>query len=249
MFEAEAISKLNELEMLAFDYLVKESKKVQEMTIRDFAATIHVSTSTIIRMSNKLGFSGWADLKYFLKSKGTDPVIFDNYFENMISLDLFWNKIKTQSFQNTLNKAVKLIIESNYLIFLGVGTSDSLAQYGARYFNNLGISSFVINDIFRPVVVNEFNGILAIVLSVSGETSQVVAKTLEFKQAGAKIVTVTNNEDSTLSKMADLNFSYNMINEYAKTTQDVKLTTQLPVVAILEIIAHRVHQSSKKTII
>ena len=249
MFEAETISKLNELEMLAFDYLVKETEKVQQMTIRDFAATVHISTSTIVRMSNKLGFSGWADLKYFLKSKDSEPVIFDDYFENMVSLDLFWNKIKTVAFQNTVNNVVDAILKSDYLIFLGLGTSDALAQYGARYFNNLGINSFAINDIFRPVVAHAFEGNLSIILSVSGETHQIIAKTLEYKQAGSKVLAVTNNESSTLSKMADFNFSYNMVNEYASATRDVKLTTQLPVVAILEILAHRVHQLTGDTII
>ena len=43
--------------------------------------------------------------------------------------------------------------------------------------------------------------------------------------------------------MSDFNFSYYMIDEFAYSTA-IKLTTQLPVLALLEIMAHHVKTQS-----
>ena len=68
MFLPEQISKLNELETLVFDFIIKSPEEVQQMTIRDLASQAHVSTSTIVRLCTKLGFEGWSDLKFYLKN-------------------------------------------------------------------------------------------------------------------------------------------------------------------------------------
>lgn len=65
MFQPEQISKLNELETLVLDFIIKSPDKVQKATIRSLASQLHVSTTTIVRMSTKLGFNGWAELKFF----------------------------------------------------------------------------------------------------------------------------------------------------------------------------------------
>lgn len=67
----------------------------------------------------------------------------------------------------------------------------------------------------------------------------VVNKELEFKAGGAKIISITNNEDCTVAKLADYQLSYNLVNEWSKQYPLGNLTTQLPVLAILEILAHK----------
>lgn len=43
IFLPEQISKLNELETLVFDFIIKSPEEVQQMTIRDLASQVHVS--------------------------------------------------------------------------------------------------------------------------------------------------------------------------------------------------------------
>ena len=65
---------------------------------------------------------------------------------------------------------------------------------------------------------------------------------LQLKQNGVKIISITNDEKSTISKLSYLNFSYYMLDEYAsnKSINQLILTTQLPVLALIEILAHHV---------
>lgn len=249
MFNADSIKKLNDLEILAFDYINCEPKKVQNMTIRELADTIHTSTTTIVRLANKLGFNGWAELKYYLKSKENGFTRIDDDYEPRLPLDLFWKELEKSETQEKLNRAVNSIANSKYTIFLGLGASDAMGQYGARYFNNLGHSAFTFNDIFRPISENEFIDTVVIVLSVSGETPEVIGKAIAMKHSGAFLITISNNEKSTLSKMADITLSYNVPDKYAVENTGITLTTQLPVIALLELLAYRTHQISSHSII
>ncbi|WP_374286559.1 MurR/RpiR family transcriptional regulator [Lactococcus sp.] len=239
MFQPEQISKLNDLESLVFDFIIKSPEKVQQMTIRDLASQVHVSTSTIVRLCTKLGFEGWADLKFYLKSQFREKTPEEQHYDNMLEFDMFLRRMNTSNYQQRLNAAAKLIAEADYTVFLGIGTSGSLSDYATKYFVNTGLRSFVISDPFQAVQVKGMGHIVAIILSVSGETSQVINKELEFKADGAKIISITNNEDSTVAKLADLQLSYNLVNEWSKQYPLGNLTTQLPVLAILEILAHK----------
>ena len=83
IFLPEQISKLNELETLVFDFIIKSPEEVQQMTIRDLASQVHVSTSTIVRLCTKLGFEGWADLKFYLKNQLKEKTPEEQHYDNM----------------------------------------------------------------------------------------------------------------------------------------------------------------------
>lgn len=239
MFLPEQISKLNELESLVFDFIVKSPEQVQQMTIRDLASKVHVSTSTIVRLCTKLGFEGWADLKFYLKSQEREKTPEEQHYDNMLEFNMFLRRMNTEAYQARLNQAAKMIAQANYTVFLGLGTSGSLSEYATKYFVNTGLRSFVISDPFQAVQVRGMGTVVAVILSVSGETEQVVKKELEFKAGGAKIISITNHEDCTVAKLSDLNLSYHLINEWSKQYPLGNLTTQLPVLAILEILSHK----------
>ncbi|MCT1191809.1 MurR/RpiR family transcriptional regulator [Lactococcus lactis] len=239
MFLPEQISKLNALETLVFDFIIKSPEEVQQMTIRDLASQAHVSTSTIVRLCTKLGFEGWSDLKFYLKNQLKEKTPEEQHYDNMLEFNMFLRRMNTDNYQAKLNNAAQMIAKADYTVFLGLGTSGSLSEYATKYFVNTGLRSFVISDPFQAVQVQGMGNVVAVIMSVSGETEQVVNKELEFKAGGAKIISITNNEDCTVAKLADYQLSYNLVNEWSKQYPLGNLTTQLPVLAILEILAHK----------
>lgn len=239
MFLPEQISKLNELETLVFDFIIKSPEEVQQMTIRDLASQVHVSTSTIVRLCTKLGFEGWSDLKFYLKNQLKEKTPEEQHYDNMLEFNMFLRRMNTDNYQAKLNNAAQMIAKADYTVFLGLGTSGSLSEYATKYFVNTGLRSFVISDPFQAVQVQGMGNVVAVIMSVSGETEQVVNKELEFKAGGAKIISITNHEDCTVAKLADYQLSYNLVNEWSKQYPLGNLTTQLPVLAILEILAHK----------
>lgn len=138
-------------------------------------------------------------------------------------------------------------MDSKHLVFSGIGTSGTLGTYGARYFSNLQFNAYAITDPFIPVPTRGLDTTLVIALSVSGETVEIIKQIEDFKRYGAKILSVTNDQHSTIAQMADFNISYYMpeVTGPDPTEEFINLTTQIPVIALLEILAHQAYQREK----
>ncbi|MFC4652829.1 MurR/RpiR family transcriptional regulator [Lactococcus nasutitermitis] len=237
-FIAEKVQKLNELEHLAFDFILQHTDEAQAMSVRELSEKVHVSTATVMRMTKKLGFSGWSELCFYLKNKEEElqdlPV---SYHENLLQLNIFLKNISEKDYAKRLEQAISLVKRAQRHVFIGVGTSGSLAVYGAGYFVNSGLESYAITDLHQSMRGKSADGSLIIVLSVSGETELLIKSLLVLKSEGAKIISITNHEDTTISKLSDINLSYNFQDRYSDYDIQENLTSQLPVVALIEMLA------------
>uniref|UniRef100_UPI00403F724C MurR/RpiR family transcriptional regulator n=1 Tax=Candidatus Enterococcus willemsii TaxID=1857215 RepID=UPI00403F724C len=243
MFDSAKIAALNDLEMIVYDYLVKHMDKAATMTIRELSSACHVSTSTIVRTSGKLGYAGFSELKYAMKQELQAKKIsmIDYFYDAAIPVDNFLKRMNQDDYRQTLATAIQMIIAAKQITFIGIGTSGILGMYGSRYFINLGMNCYSITDVFTPVAPSGQDGNLVIVLSVSGETKETLTQLNEFKRYGAKILSITNNEHSTIARLADYNLSYYMPEITDNKEHSINLTTQVPVIALIEILAHQAH--------
>lgn len=244
LFDLEKVKKLNELELLVYQYTIENMELVAESTIRQLASDCHVSTSTILRFCSKMGFEGFSEFKYALRNHDDQQIdTLESYYDATLHVDGFLKKMTAKSYQEMLEPAVELIVGSRHIAFSGIGTSGILGSYGSRYFSNLGLNAYSIADPFAPVPTRGLENTLAVILSVSGETKEMIKKVTEFKRFGAKILTITNNENSTIARLSHHNLSYYMPEEHA-TQYDaaINITTQAPVIVLLEILAHHANR-------
>ncbi|ROY39853.1 MurR/RpiR family transcriptional regulator [Enterococcus casseliflavus] len=243
MFDEEKIMRLNELEMAVYKYIVQHFEEIDQLTIREFSAACHVSTSTILRCITKLGYRGYSELKYAIcQKKEQDARAFDLFYDATIQVNTFLKKVNNEDYRKFIQPAVELILSARHVAFSGIGTSGILGTYGSRYFANLGINAYSIVDPFLPVPPRGMENTLAIILSVSGETIQMIKQTEDFKRYGAKVLSITNDEKSTIAQMADYNISYYMPVVSGGKEVDLNLTTQVPVITLIELLAHQVYK-------
>ena len=66
-FTYSQVESLNETEAYVYNYVVKNTKKVLNESIRELANDTHVSTATVMRFCKKMGCEGFTELKYRLK--------------------------------------------------------------------------------------------------------------------------------------------------------------------------------------
>ncbi|AMG49900.2 MurR/RpiR family transcriptional regulator [Enterococcus sp. PF-2] len=243
MFDEEKIKTLNELEMAVYKYIVQHFEEIDQLTIRELSAACHVSTSTILRCITKLGYRGYSELKYAIcQKKEQDARAFDLFYDATIQVNTFLKKVNNEDYRKFIQPAVELILSARHVAFSGIGTSGILGTYGSRYFANLGINAYSIVDPFLPVPPRGMENTLAIILSVSGETIQMIKQTEDFKRYGAKVLSITNDEKSTIAQMADYNISYYMPVVSGGKEVDLNLTTQVPVITLIELLAHQVYK-------
>lgn len=63
IFKYEQISKLNDTELIVYNYIIKNINQVLNMNIRELALKSHVSTATITRFCQKLNYDGFVEFK------------------------------------------------------------------------------------------------------------------------------------------------------------------------------------------
>lgn len=61
--------KLSELDENIIQYILENIDEVQGLSIMSLAEKVHVSKSSVLRLSKKLGFTGFSELKYYLKQE------------------------------------------------------------------------------------------------------------------------------------------------------------------------------------
>lgn len=231
MFSHSAIASLNNLEMMVYNYVIKNRDKVMYMTIRELADAVGVSTTTILRFCRKLNCDGYSEfrVRFKLYLEQNEPQQANFGASEIIS---FFKSVNNEEFDALLDKAVDIILSSERIIFVGAGTSGSLAKYGARFFSNIGKFSNHIDDHYFPVTNDMAKNALAIVLSVSGETEEFLRFASQFSLHHCKVLSVTSHEHSRLAKLADFNLSWHVPQTRIGGVYDI--TTQIPVIYILE---------------
>ncbi|HKS32555.1 MAG TPA: MurR/RpiR family transcriptional regulator [Enterobacteriaceae bacterium] len=236
MFSHAAIASLNNLEVMVYHYVIKNRDKVMYMTIRELADAVGVSTTTVLRFCRKLNCEGYSEFrvrfKLYLEQEEPQPANFGA--GEIIS---FFKSVNNDEFDALLDRTVDIILSSERIIFVGAGTSGALAKYGARFFSNIGKFSNHIDDPYFPVTSDMAKNALAIVLSVSGETEEILRFASQFNLHHCKVLSITGHEHSRLSKLADFNLSWHA--PQTRITGGYDITTQIPVIYILETLGRK----------
>ena len=222
MFKYEQVKDLNDLELEVYNYIMRHQEKVLKMKIRELAEGSHVSTTTVLRFCKKMGCNEVPN-----QAKKEDIKVLVNFFY----------RADSEEFNKQLDEVASLIYYASKVIFLGLGSSGIVAKYGARYLTNSGKVAQYIDDPYYPVPAGFYDGAVIVVLSVSGETEQVMEQLRRFIRFNCAIVCLTNSETSTIAKMSDVCLTYYMPID---RVQYGDLTTQVPVIFILERIGKKV---------
>lgn len=237
MFSYEEIQKYNETDIRIYKYIIANIDKIQYMTIRELAKELYVSTSTILRFCTKNNFDGYSEFKDALKREIT---LQNNYppMEDLQELSAFFARANSSAFEEKLLFAVDVIRKADLTIFIGIGSSGTLAKYGARYFSNMGHFAVGLEDALYPIESFHWKNTVVIAFSESGETEKLIEAINQFKQKKCCVLSITNSPLSTLAKLSDWNFSYNL--NPKRINGGYNGTTQVPVLFIIEALAKRI---------
>ena len=237
MFRYEVIQSLNNLELSLYEYIMKNSKKVIYMRIRELAEEAHVSTTTILRFCKKLNCVGFSEFKVKFKMYIEENNI-KKVNDDTSEIINFLKNIEGSDLDNRLDKLCNMVKMANSIIFLGIGSSGILCKYAARYFSAIGKFTFHIDDPFFPKNFKCYGESLIIALSVSGETPTTIENITRFKKENCTIASITNTENCTIAKISDLNLPY-YVQQVKVNYSDI--TTQIPVLYMIERIGKKLY--------
>ncbi|SAZ18114.1 RpiR family phosphosugar-binding transcriptional regulator (fragment) [Citrobacter amalonaticus] len=101
MFSHAAIASLNNIEMLVYNYVIKNRDKVMYMTIRELAEAAGVSTTTVLRFCRKFNCEGYSEFRVRFKlyleqnepqqaKEGANKQVISSQADSLIKISRIW---------------------------------------------------------------------------------------------------------------------------------------------------------------
>jgi DNA-binding MurR/RpiR family transcriptional regulator len=199
-------------------FVLHSMDQVIHMSITDLAEQAIVGETTVLRFCRKVGFKGYQEFKLAVAKATVHPLA--NLHGDIAEgdeLQLMIQKITStnvQALQDTfgltdtsqLEKAIDMILTHNKIYFYGVGVSGITAADAKSKFLRIGLTVDAISDshlqAMSAATLSEND--VAVGLSVSGSTRDIVEALHIAKENGAKIITITHFTRSPITKISDL---------------------------------------------
>ena len=220
-------NKLTKSEIKIADYLIENIGDLGTMNSYDLAHTLGIGQATSVRFAKKLGYKTFRDLTDEIK--GMD---YENIYENEINvkenLDLTNLKIVNQykkiiEFTHDLNSSddfmtiIRLISGASNIVIFGIGNSSIAASDFYKKLKMIGFNIFYSSDVHLTfsVISKLTEDDLLILISDSGETSEVVKAAELANENDILTVSITNFAKNKLNSISDfvlksINFDLDM---------------------------------------
>lgn len=198
--------KITALEEQVLEYIINNIDSVMDIGVRGVASENYTSTSTIMRLSKKLGFMGFIDMIYniipLVNSKNTGVI---ERSETLIGTDI--NFLSKYIDEEHVRKFIELLSSGTrkYIFIYARGYSKIAGEYFNKKLLGVGIKSILIDSI-GSFENNLEDMEMLIVISKSGETKEVLDKVKVAKIKNKLVVSFTKEVESSISVLSDISF-------------------------------------------
>lgn len=215
-------SSASETEKGIIEWILENAKEASESTIHSLAQKTFSSPATVIRFCHKIGFKGFKEfqksLLYELAIRTESNRSWMEEISGHDTLEAIVDKVtyKTiSSLENTrklidirvLEKCVELLAESSSIYLFGLGSSLLVARDAYLKWLRIDKECFLCDDVHAQYLqaMNMKKGSVALIISYSGMTQEMIACGRIIKEKGLPIILISRLEDSPLSELADYN--------------------------------------------
>ncbi len=196
---------INEIAVLA---AVEESiKKKERPLIKNIAKQTFVSAAYIIKLSKKLGFSGYSELVFFMKHQNDS-----DFFTNTSPTDYVEYAYYDKKMEDICTEILKK--KGQPIFFLSMGLADIASEYMIRRLAVLNIYGYIGTPEEHLLKVE--NAII-IVISSSGENKDLIHLIKNSQYMHNNVYTITKFPNTTLG---DLSKDVFTIGDLSKTLLD-----------------------------
>lgn len=199
------------------DYILNHSGEMVSLSISDFAEKCGCGDATVVRFSRRLGLDGYQELKIRIASElSASSSISHEIEKNDSCFEIFKKRISdiSASLNNTesvldpaqLELAANTVMKASRIAIFGLGNSAAIAQDAAHKFLRLGLSAQVCCDNHMQAIIASHlkRGSVAIGISHSGSSTDIVEALRLSKIGGATTICITNHGNSPIVGAADI---------------------------------------------
>lgn len=202
------------------DYVMTNYKMVSFLSVQKLSQEIGVSTASIVRFCQKLGYSGYVDFQHdaqtlvhgetppMLEFRSAVSDVEEDPLKEMFRLNIeILKKTYTDILANEFRKAVNAVHGARKVYIIGMRSTYTVAFYTSymlsQFMNNIELVTAGSNDIFDRLSYADATD-LALVCSFS-KYSRLTIEALEFlREKGVFIVGITDSQSSPVATRSDI---------------------------------------------
>lgn len=195
---SQQLFKLSGTEDEIVDFLRRNKEALP--TIREIARELGISGNTVFRLAKKLGYSGWAEMRFAIENAAKEAPS-DADISPLFS-PAHIDKEATERLLRKMDGAATTMI-------YGIGDSKYFSELLVKYIRfaeSLGTRRVLYDSDYTAERLQP--GDVAILISSSGTTPMVLRVAETAKARGAFLASITLDTDNPLRNMADLGFVF-----------------------------------------
>ncbi|MFN3522577.1 MAG: MurR/RpiR family transcriptional regulator [Phenylobacterium sp.] len=200
------------------DFVLEQPERIVRMSVTELSEATESSEGSVINFCQKLGLSGFQQLKLSLAQEIVQPVHFIHEdLEPEDDADTVCRKIFHSGIQvlrdtltvldpKALARSVEVFRSAKRIEIYGIGSSAPIAEDAHYRMLRIGLEAKVVIDShIQAISASQTDPDVAVLtVSHSGSTHETVTSTKLAKQAGAKTVVITNYARSPIQAHADV---------------------------------------------
>lgn len=199
------------------NFLLSHTGEFPAMSISEFARACGCGDATVVRFSRRLGVSGYQELKLRIAAELNSSSTISREIESTDScFAIFQKRIAdiSNALRNTetvldedhLNQAAQTIMSAERIVIFGLGNSAAIAHDAAHKFLRLGLSAQSCSDNHMQAIIASHlgRGSVAIGISHSGSSRDIVEALRLCKICGATTIGITSCSDAPITEASDI---------------------------------------------
>ena len=230
-------NQLNDNETTIISYILQNKEKCQNISITQLANNCHTSKSSILRLTQKLGFSGFVEFKYSIKqSYETSSNIESNSIDTLMGdIEATFKLFK----QTTIEPLIEKVYHSKRIYGYGTGwvQLNALNDFSRNFIlsgkNTMILPSKTELKLLLPDFTKDD---LIIIVSKSGDGKDIseVIKLLSLKEI--PVLSITEFKNNDLASKTDFNLYFQSSDIYDKHRENSSKQTFTTVNIVLDML-------------
>ncbi|WP_239256788.1 MurR/RpiR family transcriptional regulator [Listeria ilorinensis] len=203
---------LTKSEQKVAQFVLTNPDEVENYSINELAEFAEVGESTVVRFCRKVGFPGFQDFKIALAKNQTTQftpgVAEEEGLKGIVYHQLVESLTETKQFMENeeIDQAAELIDQAERIFLFGVGNTLATITELRNRLSRIGFQVIYSADSHLQAIDAALmtDKDVAVALSISGNTKDVLVNIKIAKEQGAKVIAITNYIKSAITKTADL---------------------------------------------
>ena len=221
--------KLTEMETEIVDYIQKNLQEIDHFKIQQLAKQFYTVPNTITRLSHKLGYSGFSELKHVIKYEQEEKIDLKNKSQQILfrNLDLIDNQREAI--------VAEMMCKAKQIQFVACGSSANIIQISVNNFYKVDDKSYFstnINELKENLTGSKSD--LYFLVSDTENDSAIICLAKLIKQKKLPIVSLTHAQKNPLANLADQRlFCFTQVQKIVDDDKSQIIVDQTPLMIIM----------------